>query len=119
MDIRRPVFLKRWPQNVAIISNKYVAVISDKYVAVISDKYVTVILDKYVAVISDKYEAIISDEQRHKNLFFFVPQLLTISEQKLSILRQISLHYCSLRNLYVINWFDFDLCKWELHTFCN
>ena len=70
MDIRRPVFLKRWPQNVAIISNKYVAVISDKYVAVISDKYVTVISDKYVAVISDKYEAIISDERRHKNPFF-------------------------------------------------
>ena len=33
MDIQRPVFLKLWPRNVAVISNNYVAVISDKYVA--------------------------------------------------------------------------------------
>ena len=38
MDIQRPVFLKLWPRNMPVISDKYVAVISNKYIAIISDK---------------------------------------------------------------------------------
>ena len=61
MDVRRLVFQKLLPRNVALISGKYGAVISDQYVAVISNKY--------VAVISNKYVLIISDGKRPKNQY--------------------------------------------------
>ena len=38
MDMRHPVFLKLWPWNVVVISDKYVPVISDKYMAIIFNK---------------------------------------------------------------------------------
>ena len=45
MDIWQPVFLKIWPRNGVVISDKFLAVISNKYVAVISNKYVADISD--------------------------------------------------------------------------
>ena len=62
MDIRRPVFLKLRPQNVAVISDKYVAVISYKYIRIPYNTCVAVLSDKYVGVISYKYVAVISGE---------------------------------------------------------
>ena len=81
----------------AFISVKYVAVISDKYVAVISDKYVAVISDKCEAAIFDKYVAVISNGRRLTNYLF------TYSGHKLLILRPMSFHYFSLRNLCVFD----------------
>ena len=67
MDIRRPVFLKLRPQNVAVISDKYVAVISYKYMGIPYNTCVAVLSDKYVGVISYKYVAVISNGRRHTN----------------------------------------------------
>ena len=111
MDIRRLVFLKLLPQNVAVISNQYVDVISDKYlagistkyVANISNKYVAVISDKYVAVISNKYVVIISNVRRQKNHIFWAQEFFTISEPKLQILRPLTFHHFSIRVFFVNN----------------
>ena len=61
MDILRPLFLKLWPWNVVVKSDKYLAVIYNKYVAVISVKE----CGGYIP--QDKNVAVISKRRRLKN----------------------------------------------------